>query len=478
VIVTSRTAEYTDTVDAGDVLTAAAVIEPEPLTASEAARYLDHALPPQRGDLWRGVLTALRGGTAGALAEVVASPLGLWLLRCVYIEGSRNPQPLIDRSHYPYAATIQHHLLDELIPTVVRSRPPPRIGQDPLRPKHHHDPEQVRRWLTTLAQELRESKTSDWRWWQLVNTIPRMTRGALVGVPAGLLFGFAGVLSGASVPGLSYRLENGLGLGLVFGLASGLCYGLSKKPEPLRVETRFRGTLVPFLRRLVPGLVMGVAVGFGIGLPYEWALAAGLTFGLAVAAPVWLGIPTDASKVPSPGVVLAQDRTAALSFGLVIGLPFGFMGGLVIGFPSGLAFGVISGVLAILIGALMGGVAGGVLGDRAYGHVGRYTFALVGAVVGGLVFEPTDTGAHPILGLAYGVTVGLAGGCLGVLSRAWGAYTVSRLWLRLRDPGGQPPHLMQFLDDAYRLGLLRVVGPVYQFRHAILQDHLRHQSSR
>jgi hypothetical protein len=31
---------------------------------------------------------------------------------------------------------------------------------------------------------------------------------------------------------------------------------------------------------------------------------------------------------------------------------------------------------------------------------------------------------------------------------------------------------MSFLDDAHRLGLLRAVGPVYQFRHAALHDHL------
>ncbi|MFF5301355.1 hypothetical protein ACFY5F_18530 [Streptomyces sp. NPDC013161] len=31
---------------------------------------------------------------------------------------------------------------------------------------------------------------------------------------------------------------------------------------------------------------------------------------------------------------------------------------------------------------------------------------------------------------------------------------------------------MTFLDDAHRLGLLRAVGPVYQFRHAEFQDHL------
>jgi WD40 repeat protein len=31
---------------------------------------------------------------------------------------------------------------------------------------------------------------------------------------------------------------------------------------------------------------------------------------------------------------------------------------------------------------------------------------------------------------------------------------------------------MSFLDDAHRLGLLRAVGPIYQFRHADFQDHL------
>jgi hypothetical protein len=34
---------------------------------------------------------------------------------------------------------------------------------------------------------------------------------------------------------------------------------------------------------------------------------------------------------------------------------------------------------------------------------------------------------------------------------------------------------MTFLDDAHRLGLLRAVGPIYQFRHADLQDYLAAQ---
>lgn len=43
---------------------------------------------------------------------------------------------------------------------------------------------------------------------------------------------------------------------------------------------------------------------------------------------------------------------------------------------------------------------------------------------------------------------------------------------RLAQTDQQPRKLMYFLDDAHRLGLLRTVGPIYQFRHAELQDHL------
>jgi hypothetical protein len=35
-----------------------------------------------------------------------------------------------------------------------------------------------------------------------------------------------------------------------------------------------------------------------------------------------------------------------------------------------------------------------------------------------------------------------------------------------------PLRLMNFLDDAHERNVLRTVGPVYQFRHARLQDRL------
>src|SRR5262249_5785605 len=70
-------------------------------------------------------------------------------------------------------------------------------------------------------------------------------------------------------------------------------------------------------------------------------------------------------------------------------------------------------------------------------------------------------------GLAFGLAAGLAA---GLANRAWPAFLIASGWLAIhrRVPRG----LMTFLDDAYRLGLLRVVGSAYQFRHAELQDHL------
>jgi hypothetical protein len=40
-----------------------------------------------------------------------------------------------------------------------------------------------------------------------------------------------------------------------------------------------------------------------------------------------------------------------------------------------------------------------------------------------------------------------------------------------------PYRLLEFLDDAHKLGILRQVGARYQFRHARVQDHLAKDSA-
>ncbi len=115
----------------------------------------------------------------------------------MYVKGRRDPQPLIDPAHYSDAVAIQHHLFEELIPAAVRSRPPPLADQTRSRPQRRHDPDQIRRWLTTLAIELRDAQTRDWRWWQLARHTFTTRQYDLAG---GLVFGLpVGVMTGVLV---------------------------------------------------------------------------------------------------------------------------------------------------------------------------------------------------------------------------------------------------------------------------------------
>lgn len=79
-----------------------------------------------------------------------------------------------------------------------------------------------------------------------------------------------------------------------------------------------------------------------------------------------------------------------------------------------------------------------------------------------------------IFGMAFGLKEGLQFGLesgLGLLSSgAWLSYTL--ISCRHAVAGKLPLRLMDFLDDAYRLGLLRTTDPAYQFRHAEFHNHL------
>ncbi|HZE00429.1 MAG TPA: NACHT domain-containing protein [Pseudonocardiaceae bacterium] len=461
-IMTSRTTEYAEAVHTREMLSAAAVIEPMPLTASEAAAYLKDLLPRQPDESWLAVLAALRNDTAGPLTEVVASPLGLWLLRMVYIEGHRDPKPLIDPGYYADPTAIQHHLHEELIPAAVHSRPPLSGGQDPLRPRRHHDPDQVRRWLTTLAVELRDAKTRDWRWWQLAD---QTLTNRQLGVPLGLLFGLvlslvfalhgpgAGLVSGLGV-GLPVGLGSGL-FGMEFGLAFGVTFGLV-------------GVVVGWVHGLMIGLG-GLVVG----------LASGVLGGLVI------GFAGGHRDAPAYIDLRMHGRVRVLCRKLAVGLLGGLFGGLLAGLWSGLRAGLAVGLrhgLLIGLGGLLAGLAFGLISFAASPSIvarassptesyraDRALTILASSVLGlvaGVAFGVT---AGPVAGLLFGLVTGLVIAPV-VTNTRWSTFAVAALWLGAR--GRLPLSLMVFLEDAYRLGLLRIVGPVYQFRHAALQDHL------
>jgi hypothetical protein len=248
------------------VLTGAAVIAPLALTRLDAANYLRKHLPPDPEERWARVLGQLETGTAGDLAAVTASPLGLWLVRTVYLDAHQDPTPLIedthpDRSTHP---TLRAHLLDQLIPAVLHTRPPtPRHRNTepdaPLRPSRRYDPDDMRKWLTTLAEELHTTGTRDWLWWHLARHTFPTTRTALTAR-------LGTCLAVGLVDGLVYGLVYGLIVGLAFGLVGGLGVGLTAVPQ--HTDLRLRGRIPKLLRSLARGLGVGLAFGLGGGLAY------------------------------------------------------------------------------------------------------------------------------------------------------------------------------------------------------------------
>ncbi|MEU6799270.1 hypothetical protein ABZ907_46935 [Nonomuraea wenchangensis] len=413
-ILTSRRKEFTTAVhEAGRPLTAAAIIVPKPITSQAAADYLTACLPGIPSEAWTRTLTALHSRAARGLAQVAATPLGLWLIRAVYLTPGADPTPLTGPLGDD-ADALRAHLLDRLIPALIEARPPSTDPADHFRPRHRLDLDATRRYLTYLARVFHPATTRDIAWWRIARTIRHIR--SLTGLEAGLVFGVAG--------GLVF----GVAGGLVFGLVFGLLFRLESRSwvDETPGYASFRGRPRPPFRTLKRDLMIGLVVGFafggvgGLALEVGLGLVGGLTGGLVVGLVVgpvfalidWTEQPT-LTSTSSPCSTWRSDRTLTLLRTSVLGLVFALTGGLVLRLVFGLALGF----------GLMCGLA---------------------------------------LGLVFGLLIGN--------HRAWPACIIAISWLALTRR--LPWRLMNFLDDAHRLGLLRAVGPVYQFRHAALHDHL------
>ncbi|MEV4005326.1 NACHT domain-containing protein [Actinomadura sp. NPDC049753] len=469
-VLTSRTVEFAHAVTAaGQVITSAAVLEPCPLSPRDAADYLSQCLFSQEG-AWPQVLTALRAtrpagqvpagsarGPAAALADVAATPLGLWLLRTVFADPGTDSTPLTDPDRFPSSTALRAHLFDALIPAVINDRRPRDDFPYPFRPRHLHDPAKVRHWLGYLAHHLSFSPseeasqgTRDFAWWRLAATTgtSTFTRWALtlaigltVALTTGLTFGFVDWVENAHAAEKDQYLGDfPLGVvGLALGLASGVYFWRESRSwardEPgfadLRVRQRY-GRLVRRLGRYcVFGLMFALALWFTDGERSAGSLLLLLAFGLSLMVPAWLAIevpswaaaPAPTSPTVTPLTSWHADRALNL--------------------------------LRFLTSALAGGL--------------WILLYLVLSVVSGPQLDVRSASAWAMEVLAFtfafAVTVGFAGE-----HRAWWAYLVATR--NLARAGHLPRRLMPFLDDCHRLGLLRAVGPVYQFRHAELQDHL------
>jgi hypothetical protein len=240
-ILTSRTGELATAIEqAGDVLTAAAVIAPRPLTPQAAADYLRTCLPPGPPHGWAPVLDALENARLPGLAQVASTALGLWLIRTVYVTTTADPGPLTG----PLAddpVVLRAHLFEHLIPATIRARTPTRDPVEHFRPRRAWDPDQARLHLAYLARLLTANGTRDLSWWHLArHTTTTRSQRRRTALTVGLVAGLVAWLVGWHADSPLYGASFGLLVGFLFGSAVG--QWVSQTPGYADLRLRGRST--------------------------------------------------------------------------------------------------------------------------------------------------------------------------------------------------------------------------------------------
>jgi hypothetical protein len=268
----------------------------------------------------------------------------------------------------------------------------------------------------------------------LFSGVPEALGMALgAGASTDFVGGFVGVLIGAFVGGYLAAVGLGPPAGVVNGLGVGLAVALAiervGRHKPSRTRPKWDKD-IGVSGGCVIGLAIGLIVWREIGVTY--GVVSGVLMAALAAAPFGLRHEDeDLDHVPSPGHALARDTKAfwitALSAGLAAGAA-GFLGG------------SMTSIFEVHGKANLGSVVGDGLG----------------------------------IGIASGLVVGLT---FGVYHAASPEFRVITAFMAMR--GKAPWRFKHFLDEAYRLTVLRQSGAAYQFRHIELQRRLasRYESS-
>jgi hypothetical protein len=433
-VLLTRSDELVSAVSAAH-LTGAAALELCPVEPGQAAEYLARCQIDSASPAWQRVVDHLSDHPHSILAQALDTPLMVTLIRDTYRHGGPVDE-LIDSSRFASRETIEDHLLDRVLPVAYarhRGRPAPPYTVD-----------EARQWLGLLARHMNEEGTRDLAWWQIPRWVPAWPRVLATALVVGLVDGFMGVLGEGLVIGFSQGFREGFERALVFGLVSGLTYALvfglisalvGRYPRQLGWLPRGRAAI---RTALVFGIVVGL--GFGLANGFVWGrlygsgpgFLIGLTNGLFNMVVVGLafgllsrfaGPSVDAMSPINARSLWCQERRRGLKAGFV--------------------FGLVNGLMTTLEADIV-----------------VITFILKRGLMASF-----RTGLLTLFGdwLMFGFGVVL------VSSTTWAATLASvQLWRR----GETPLRLLSFLEDAHGREVLRSVGPLYQFRHARLQDRL------
>ncbi|MFD9747908.1 helix-turn-helix domain-containing protein [[Kitasatospora] papulosa] len=482
VVLTSRRDEYARAVrDVHTPLVLAACIELADLTVEDLAAYLPRTdrLGETLGSggatgVWGAVLNELRVRDTPAssqLGQVLGTPLMVTLARTMYSEGPGNdPLELLDIVRFPTGRHLEEHLLANFVPTVYRHRTPERA--DPAPGQRNRDPDQAERWLGYLAHSLATGahERRDLAWWRLgasVRLPMRVLHTALLGGLCMFAANWLVVLFAVSIGHLPSVQGPTMLEVAMFGLCSALVFGLAHCAlaavgRTVTVPTQVRLRLAAMTPRVEHRPVREILTRFGVGL------LAGFVLGVTHA---W----TNAMFRALAGTIPRADLiNAALQDTLALGLIFGL--------TAGLSFGLVAAFEAPVDIAAAATPMRLLSVNRSTAT--RQFLVLAAAVTAGLAVcgHVVVSLLHQVLpwtllwtleeALLLGAVGGLGGSAAYVLAlTAWGQWlTVARFWLPLTRR--LPWDTAAFLDDAYRRGVLRQAGAVYQFRHIRLQQHL------
>ncbi len=423
-------------------LPGAAAVELCPVEPRQAAEYLASCQTDSLSPAWQRVVEDLHDRPGSILAQALDTPLMVALIRDTYRRGDPVDELIDSSSRFTSRDAIEDHLLDRVLPIAY--------ARHPGRPAPPCTADEARQWLGSLARHMNDAGTRDLAWWQIPRWVPAWPRtlatALVVGLGAMLVFGLVGGFVVGLVGGFAVGLENGLKYGLVYGSAAGSVYalavgivsmlggGCSRQPGWLpfnRTDIRTILTLgllvgLVFLPTNWSVFVFVFRLGFVVGLVivFVYLLMNVLVFGIAFGLLTKPAEPSAeaASSSIDPRSLWRRERRLGLKTGLVYGLTAGLMCGL----TNGLIYWFL--------------------------FTGELTASLVVVVAGGLAIT-----------LAFGLGAMLAS------STTWAATLANtQLWHR----GESSARLLNFLEDAHAREVLRSVGPVYQFRHARLQDRL------
>ncbi|MDP4511742.1 hypothetical protein [Nonomuraea turcica] len=284
----------------------------------------------------------------------------------------------------------------------------------PAGPRRRYRPERAARWLGRLAYQLRETRLRDWWWWQLaVNPNPKYPNLAETGrAMAAMLVAGAGLVAAVGgFAGLRAALAACLAIGFA---AAGTFHLLWPDTYPPSPRGRYRTTRADRTRRRRRAAAFGIVFGLATGFVADAWAAALIAVPAATLATIVLPWAAARTEHPTPRLTFrANHRNAALAAArhALIGGPAFALGALVIGPPGRVA--AVSGAAALVYA-----------GAAAFG-AGWWT---------------------------------------------WTRFRIIHLFLAAR--GKLPWRLWTFVEDAHQRQMLRQAGSAWQFRHALLQDHL------